>query len=433
MDILRSNQSSIEESFENQYVTVILGPRRVGKSYFVEKYAQRHGGRCWVSLNMDDLVTRERAVAQQLASMIVEVAQQHLGEGKIWVLIDEAQKCPESFEQIKSLYDLYKGKNKIKFILTGSAILSLHQLTAESLAGRVELHHFYPFNLRESTRFSKKNISLNSLLDKISEPDNLSNLIHDILPWKPLLEEQLQQQLVWGGFPEVLACQTSNEKIAYLKNYVQTYLEKDVRAIETITDINLYKNMLDVLAEQTGSIRDDQRIVDALRCTRDTLKKYRGYVEATLLYTDIYPYIGSALKRLVKSPKGYLLNNGLVSFLTGLTDFTILQKTGLIGHRLENWFLNELQVWTARVIARQQICYWRTTSGVEVDFIVVRKPAVFPFEVTYTPTIENSKIRNLKTFLANESKAPWGYYVYRGEFRIDEKNRIIFLPCWAIS
>lgn len=434
---LRFNHKRIEDSIQRSYVTAILGPRRVGKTFFMKHYAETHADRIWVFLNMDSMEQRRRAADEQLSQMIAELAKQRIGAGsKIWVVIDEAQKCPELFDQVKILYDTYKDQDKIKFILTGSALLSLHQLSAESLAGRIELNYLYEFTLRESALLHEPSLSKSSIFDVLTEePDSrkIKEVIDDLSPFKPVLMQQLLLHLVWGGFPELLAIDSDDEKIIYLKNYLQTYLEKDVRAIESITDLNLYRNMMDVFAEQTGSIRDDQRVVHALGCTRDTLKKYRGYLEATLLFQSVYPSIGSSLKRLVKSPKGYLLDNGLVSVLTGISDISILQKTGIIGHRLENWFLNELNTWIARVALPCSIEYWRTTSGTEVDFIVNKKSLVFPFEVTLGSQIDKKKIRSLITFLQQEPKASWGYYVYSGEFLVDEKNKIIFLPTWAIA
>lgn len=434
--ITRVNHSVIETSIGRSFVTALLGPRRVGKTFFLEHYAQQHPDRRWVFLNMDKMEQRRRVQQLELEQLINEEARQHIGGHKIWVVIDEAQKCPEIFDQIKILYDTYKGKDKIKFILTGSAQLSLHKLSAESLAGRIELFHLYGFTLREIGLLNDSSMPLDSLLDIIiNQPDidAISHVIHKLAPYKPLLEQQLIYQILWGGFPELYDIKTDAEKIIYLNNYLQTYLEKDVRAIESITDLNLYRNMMDVLAEQTGSLRDDQKIIQALGCTRDTLKKYRGYFEATLLYQSIYPYISSSLKRLVKSQKGYLLSNGLISVLTGITQLEILEKTGSIGHRLENWFLNEINTWAARNPARTSINYWQTSGGSEVDFVVVKKPGVFPFEVTTNAYPDKKKIRNLKTFLEDEPKASWGFYIYRGEFHIDRENKIIFIPCWAIS
>src|SRR3984957_12899207 len=149
--------------------------------------------------------------------------------------------------------------------------------------------------------------------------------------------------------------QDNEERIIYLNNYIQTYLEKDVRAIESITNLTLYRNLMGIIAEQTGSVREDKRIVNALGCTRDTLKKYRGFLEATLLYQDIYPYIGSTIKRFVKSPKGYLKNNGLVSVLTGLVEYKTLASSGLIGHRLKELQSHFLKSWSLEKKMVEQI------------------------------------------------------------------------------
>jgi predicted AAA+ superfamily ATPase len=206
-----------------------------------------------------------------------------------------------------------------------------------------------------------------------------------------------------------------------------------VRGVAGITDLNLYRKLIDVIAEQTGSTRQDGELIEALGCSRDTLKKYRSYLEGTLLYEEIYPFVGAALRRIVKTPKGYLNNNGLISYLTGIDDITILQKTGTIGHRFENWFLKELQVWLDRNVKRSQIYFWRTSSGMEVDFVVEKKPQLFPFEVTFSTRIDGKKIKNLKAFMASEGRAETGYYIYMGGYHYDEESRIYFIPAWAIG
>ena len=437
MSTYRMNANVIVNSFERPFVTAILGPRRVGKTTLVQDYAEQHPERQWVFLNMDRMDERERVGRQELETLINEHAKRRIGEGeKIWVLIDEAQKCPEVFDQIKILYDAYKDKNKVKFIITGSAILSLHQLSAESLAGRIEINHLYAFNLREATALAKPSIGMQSVLDLLINdinPDAVRESIEAISPFKPELEKQLKKQLVWGGLPELLVMDDLHEKILYLNNYIQTYLEKDVRDIDSISNLNLYRSMMVIIAEQTGSLRDDKRIRDALACTHDTLRKYRGYLQATMMYDDILPYIGNTLRRMVKSPKYYLLNNGIVSVLTGISDPKILDKTGLIGHRLENWFLGELHTCLARDPLPSQVNFWRTTSGAEIDFIVTKNPYVIPFEVTHNKHLDTKKIKNLIVFLAEEKKATWGVYIYGGEAKVDTQKKIIFIPHWAVG
>lgn len=438
MYIRRQNQSLIYQCFDSPFVTALLGPRRVGKSTLVAHYAEEHNQKLWAVFNMDNRDERLRVEKGELLTMIQEAVRRQLGSGdKVWVRIDEAQKCPLLFDQVKVLYDKYKDQDAIKFILTGSGFLTLHQLSAESLAGRIELHHLHEFGLLE-TCVLQNNIKLpeNSVFDLACDHHNnqqLEQYIEALAPLKPLLEKSLVEQLIWGGLPEVLNASEQSARRAYLSNYLQTYLEKDIRAVTSISDLNLYQQLMGIIAEQTGSVRQDTAITEALNCSRDTLKKYRGFLLATLVYREVYPFIGSSLRRLVKTPKGYLLNNGLLSYLTGLDDLNVLQRTALIGHRFENWFLKELQIWLDRETKRNEIYYWRTTGGVEVDFVVQRKPDVFPFEVTYSSRVQEKKLKNLKYFLQEEPKAKLGFYVYLGDFHYDAKERICFLPAWVVG
>ena len=446
MYIPRQNEGVIFRSFESSFITGLLGSRRVGKSTLVKQFSLENPDRNWVFLNMDNLEERQRIDAGELKNIIQEKLWRELMPAKkAWVAIDEAQKCPALFDQIKLLYDYYKDTDAIKFILTGSGMLSLHQLSAETLAGRIDLHYLREFNLAETVRLENADrINIKSdarffdeiFSENVNSLDNLENIkkyIQSLLPLKPIIEKSLQEQLIWGGFPEMLKTADISERLLYLQNYFQTYLEKDIRAITTINDVNMYQKLLEIIAEQTGSVRQDKEIIVALGCSRDTLKKYRGYLLATLMYQEIYPFIGSTLRRVIKSPKGYLLNNGLITYLTGLDDVTVLEKTGLIGHRLENWFLKELQIALDRAPKRSNVYYWRTTSGQEVDFVVEQKPHVYPFEVTYSPRIQEKKVKNLLCFMEGEKKAKIGFYVYTGEFGYDEKRRLCYLPVWALG
>ena len=433
----RTNQEMIFQSFEKKFITTILGPRRIGKSFLVKEYMTRNNHLSWVSLNMDIRTQREMIQQGKLIRMIEESVELKIGGNqKIWVVIDEAQKCPDLFDQVKILYDKFKDTDTIKIILTGSGYLHLHQLSAETLAGRTELFYLREFNLRETINLTqKKKMPSESTLSLACDQSNhlqLKKHIQSIAPLRRIVTETIDTLLIYGGLPEVLEEPNTDSKKRYLDGYLQTYLEKDVRDIKTIDNLDLYKQLIEIIAEQTGSVRQDKNILETLTCNRETLKKYRGYLIATLMYHEIYPFIESSLKRIIKSPKGYLLNNGLISYLTRLNDLEILKKTGLIGHRFENWFLNELLVWLDRDVELNHIFYWRTSAGVEVDFVVQKKPNIYPFEVTYSEKIQTRKLKNLKQFLIDEPKAKIGFYVYMGDYHYDKKENICFLPSWAI-
>ena len=433
--VKRVNVHIYLESFSSPFVTAILGPRRVGKSEFVKHYIKQHPEQKWVVLNMDKLSERHKMISGDLQTTIEQRALQAIGQGeKIWVAIDEAQKCTELFEQIKVLYDEHKGQNVIKFILTGSASLELHNLSAESLAGRIELLNMREFTIRETAMFSHDiNLIGDALLDAlVTHPHDVESLIHQARPYEGVLQEALELQMVYGGLPEVIALQTDRERLRYLDQYIQSYLEKDVRKVAEIADIDLYQKLIEVLAGQTGSLRDDTRLLEGLGCARNTLKKYRRYLIATMVYHEVFPIMNDTLKRIIKSPKGYIKNNGVVSLLTGLDTMQLLKSSSQIGHRLENWFLKELQVWLDRDVKRHRICFWQTSSGTEVDFIVDRKTYVIPFEVTNSTRIDSRKLRNLATFMSKTKKATMGILIYNGEYVFKSDLNIHCISAWAI-
>jgi uncharacterized protein len=438
MYIFRENETEILESFEGNFISAILGPRRVGKTTLVKHYVDSYPKRKWIQFNMDERKQRQRITSEELPLMIEEAALQKIGtHEKLWVVIDEAQKCPELFDQVKILYDSFKGENMIKFILTGSAHLNLHQLAAETLAGRIDLLKLREFNLREITRLLNKENALEHktalhLIFGSKNVESLQELHLSIRPFQKVLNAALDEQLIWGGLPEVLEIESEKGRLKYLSNYLQTCLEKDIREVSSISDLTLYENLMKVMAEQTGSVRDDQKVINALHCSRHTIQKYQGYLNATWQYTEVEPYIGNTLKRLVKSPKGYLTNNGLISYFTGVKDLSILTQTGLIGHRFENWFLNELSSFMDSLNDYHKIHFWRTHSGQEVDFTAQVGQKIIPFEVTYSTQALPKKVRNLIAFLKDEPKASFAVYLYRGPLKFDKENNILFLPAWMI-
>jgi len=300
----RVNQQDILASFERSRVTALLGARRVGKTTLLKSYMSAYPDRVWVFLNMDHRDQRQRIDNNELKLMIEETVLSQIGSGsKIWVAIDEAQKCPALFDQVKSIYDEYKDQAAIKFILTGSGHLNLHQLASESLAGRVELEHLREFNLKEMTELLQPDLIIptssvfNLLLEPIDET-KLKNIWETRRPFNKVLQNTLSTHLVWGGLPEVLQEDNVQDRLRYLANYLQTYLENDVRSIPSISDLNLYQHLMRACAEQTGSVRDDLKLITALGCARNTLVKYRGFLAVTMQYYEIYPRYSVRIPKL---------------------------------------------------------------------------------------------------------------------------------------
>ena len=434
----RVSEASIYRSFESMMITAVIGARRVGKTTLVEEFARLHPEYKWVFFNLDHRSQRIDIQSEKLVQMIEETAEIKLGgEEKIWVVIDEAQKGKEVFEQVKILYDKYKGTDKVKFILTGSGQLTLRQHCAESLAGRIEIYDLREFSLHEAALVQRPDLSLpqHSVLSAIfagKEPTYIEQLIAEVAPRRKIYKEALKEELIWGGLPECLEKENKETRVTYLRNYIDTYFEKDIRMLSTISDLDLYQRLMKITSEQTGSVRDDQKILEALSCSRDTLKKYRGYLHATMMYQEIHPFIANTMKRVVKSPKGYLMNNGLISYFSGIYDVSVLENTGLIGHRFENLVLKQLQINLDQDPRESKLYYYHTHGGFEVDFIVDKAPYIFPIEVTYGKKPKRKKQKNLRQFMQDNKNIKYGIYAYNGDFNFDSIDKIIYLPAWAL-
>lgn len=430
-------EPSLQVALQSPFVTLLLGPRRTGKSTLIAHYLQTHPTQAYLHMTMDDWHLRKVMDDQRLTAYIEEQLGKRLAAltDRHLIVIDEAQKCPALFEQIKILYDQCKETGRLKFVLTGSGSLSLHQRAAESLAGRVMVYALHGFALREAMHLRSAILPEGHPFLAMLQGTPAAELDATVLALQPsrvLLEAVLSEQLVWGGFPEVLQLTHPTERITYLANYRQTYLEKDIRALEQVENLKAFDQLVEVIAQQTGSLRSDQHLLEAIDLSRETLKKYRRILEATLLYTEIEPYIGSTLRRIVKAPKAYLADEGLISHCTGLYEVAQLERSGTIGTRFENWVLRSMQTLLTLQPLPCDIRYWRTSGNVEIDFILDFKRQVIPVECKYASQPDHRHTAHLRRFLTLEKKAPFGVVIYRGEFRYDVASHIYYFPAWAL-
>lgn len=437
MYVTRLNQKIIYRAFDNPFITLLIGPRRVGKTYLVQHYVGQNPARMYVSLNLDDLDTRTQIEKDQLAILIEKKLGTPLGkwEGRVFVLIDEAQKAPLLFEQIKILYDRFKNQDKIKFILTGSGALSLHHHAAETLAGRVFIYSLFPFYLEEAFHLRTNGDELIRpftalMLEKKKE--QLGDMILSLQPKREPLTALIHDQLIWGGFPEVLELTQEGDRKNYLSSYRQTYLEKDICALDQVGDLKSFNQLLELVASQVSSLRQDKRLYEILGISAVTFKKYLSILESTFIYFELPPFIYSSLRRLVKAPKAYLSDNGLLSYLRGLYDLEVLIKTGSIGAWFENWVIGSIRAIFSQSDSEAHFFYWRTSGHVEVDLVVQHEGQIIPIEIKYGKEWNPQMIKHLKEFLRQEKQAEYGIVIYQGDYVWNEKDKILFFPVWAL-
>lgn len=438
---------TIKRDFEEKYfklidtstITALLGPRRSGKSTFVDQYLKTKPHLPKIYFNFDQLSTREEIVKYSIEKLVLaQLSQENRKDtNKILIFIDEAQKEPKVFEQIKVIYDKQKinKKQSYKFILTGSASLNIHKQISESLAGRVELLRVFPFSISEAAKI-KKSFQPQSLgIKQIFNPKgSFSNLLKNQKKWNiPLstvskIKSLVNEVIEYGALPEVLELNNIEKKQRYLLNYRDTYLEKDIRAGLDIGDLKSYSNLLTLLASQTGSLVVKKELKQKIGIAYNTLDRYLSILKATYILTELEPYIFSASKRLVKSSKNYFFDNGLLALLTGFLTFEQLIASGLVGNRFENMVINELIKRIKPYFPIADFYFWRSSSGNEVDLVIDFKEKIIPCEIKWTSNINQVKTTSLVNFLQDYKKAPYGVVIYNGDFFMDKQNKIIYLP-----
>lgn len=270
-------------------------------------------------------------------------------------IIDEVQRAPELFLPLKKLVD--ENKRPGHFVLTGSAnVLTLPKL-ADSLAGRMEIHTLWPFSQGEllgrkeqfiEALFSAQPIQESSSLDL----DSLLNLI------------------IAGGYPDAVQRESESRRNAWLKAYLTTILERDIRDISRIEGLSEIPALLGLIATRTSSLLNASELSRSLGLSATTLSRYMTLLQQIYLLVTVPAWAKNAGKRFVKAPKIYLNDTGLLSHLLFYNKEKYLSNMTLLGHVLENFVVMELlkqKTWSTTPF---NIYHYRVQDTHEVDIVL---------------------------------------------------------------
>ncbi len=243
------------------------------------------------------------------------------------VILDEVQNAPEILAYVRTRIDTAPRRSG-QWILTGSQDAPLMQGVTESLAGRAAVFHLLPLSTQES--------------DKVS--------------------------LLRGGFPEVLARPAASA--VWFRSYVQTYLERDVRALTAVRDLATFRRFLALLSSRCGQILNRTELAAPLGVSVPTISQWLGIMEVTGQIILVAPFFENFGKRLVKSPKLYFVDSGLACHLLGIESERELHRSPFLGALFEGFIASEIlkhQIGSGRA---RQLYYFREQQGLEVDFVV---------------------------------------------------------------
>jgi hypothetical protein len=233
---------------------------------------------------------------------------------------------------------------------------------------------------------------------------------------KAVRRSELFENILAGGYPPVAARSTGARRKAWFQSYLMTILQRDVRDLANISDLTAVPRLLSVVASRAGSLLNFADLSRSLSLPQTTLKRYFALLETTFLAQLLRPWSVNTGQRVIRTPKVYLNDTGLLAHLIGLTLERLELDPGIAGGLLENFVLMELRKQSAWSEVEPQIFYWRTASGQEVDIVLENSAGyLVGIEVKASATLQGGDVRGLQA-LASAAGKRWvrGVVLYTG-------------------
>ena len=350
-------------------VVTVIGPRQAGKTTLVRNVLPDYS---YVSL--EDPENRQLANDDPKAFL-------KRFSGK--TIFDEVQRTPHLLSYLQGIVD-EEGTNG-RFVLTGSHQLELRAAITQSLAGRTGILHLLPLSIGE---------------------------LHDA----KITFDDFESYIVQGFLPRIYD-QHQRPRTAYA-NYYQTYVEKDVPQLIQLKDVNLFEKFIKLLAGRVGQIINYQSLSNDVGVGAPTIKQWLSILEASFIIFKLPPYYKNFGKRVIKSPKYYFTEIGLLAYLLGIEKNTQVSRDPLVGNIFENLAVIEVLKSRYNQGRNAELYYFRDSNGNEIDLLCKTGDGLVGVEIKSASTWNNSFSKSLTNFSESNEKLAGRIVVYSGS-RID--------------
>ena len=361
--IQRILAKKLKESLRKFPVVTITGPRQSGKTTLVKNELK---GYSYFSLELPEI-----------RSFALEDPKGFLSQFKGPVILDEVQRAPELFSYIQVLSD-EKGLQG-QFVLTGSHNFLLMQSISQSLAGRCAVLHLLPFSLSELSKRSP--IKINSL--------------GQVLQSLPLGSGRDIMQILFSGFYPRIHDKNVPPR-DWLGSYYQTYLERDVRNVLNIGDIETFNRFVRLCAGRSGQLLNLSGLASDCGVTHTTAKRWLSILEASFIIFLLRPHYNNFGKRLIKNPKLYFFDSGLLCFLLRIQTPDDLYNHSARGSIFEGFVLSELYKNFVNRGEEAPLYFWRDSAGHEIDVVIDMGDRLLPIEIKSAQTVASDFFDELK-------------------------------------
>jgi len=386
MLITRQIEGELKTLLDEYPVVTILGPRQAGKTTLAKKFLSGYD-----YVNLEDPETREIAENDPKA-FLLSLAKR--------VIIDEIQRVPKLLSYLQVEVDAHPGNGR--FVLTGSHQLSLRQAISQSLAGRTALLHLLPLSIAE-------------------------------LAGAGVAYERFEEYAFTGFLPRIHE-QSQRPSTAYA-NYYQTYVERDVRQLIEVKDASLFEKTLKLLAGRAGQVMDYSSLANDVGVDAKTIRSWISILEASFILFKLPPYFENFGKRVIKSPKYYFTEVGLLCFLLGIRTPDQITRDPLVGQIFENLVIIECLKSRYNAGRPADLYFFRDSKGNEVDLVMQTARKLTVIEIKSATTFRMQYLQGLRRIKSIAPNAESGYLIYNGPHRTlsDGFTALPFRDCFQVE
>jgi predicted AAA+ superfamily ATPase len=342
------------------------------------------------------------------------------------LIIDEAQRYPALFQELRGVVDRDR-RHRGRFILTGSSSPDLIKNVSESLAGRVGIVELGTFKANET--YAQGLPAFYKIFEGVLDR-NVSDSLKSIEP--ALSHDQLMQAFLKGGYPEPVLEKDDRFHAAWMENYVQTYVERDIRALFPRLDLIKYQRFVAMLSGLSGTIINRSQVGRSLDISEKSIRDYLQIITGSYIWRNIASYEKDAGRSIVKMPKGNFRDSGLSHFLQGISTRDQLLTYPHAGAAFEAFVFEEIiKGIQATVAVNWNYYHFRTRNGAEVDLILEGPFGILPIEIKFGNQIRQRRIQALKNFVYTRD-LPLGLVINNSDDIQMIADRILQLPATCI-
>ncbi|MBU1667331.1 ATP-binding protein [bacterium] len=420
--ITRKILSKILNEIDSQEIIFLLGTRQVGKTTLSKLIAKESAYDNVYFFDFEDKEYRElfNDVSVKKLEQIFKIEAIDILTSNL-IIFDEIQLLDDPSNMLKLIYDHFKT---LKVIATGSSSLQIKAKFSDSLAGRKKVYRIEPLDFDEFLLFKgeEKLLRLRGMFQE--ERDKLS-MASIVLSQSKRFLELFEEYLIYGGYPEVVLLDSRDKKIAKLDSIASSYIQKDIKDLANIENIDGYNKLIQYLSINIGNMINLSSISTAIGLSLPTVKKYINLLQETFIVDELKPFFRNKNKEISKNGKIFFGDIGVRNLQ--IKNFNTLSYRVDVGELYENYVFNRLQ--SQEILST--LYMYRTQSKTEIDFVHIEESVASLYEVK---SGSNSKVPKaiveFEKRYSNEFHAIEKYVINRDI--LDIKREILFIPAFLL-